>query len=330
MDENNRNWIIDYPKGKNFYCSIIFKIRGETVKNYVPEKLYCSHKYRIIMEMDFSEIEKINEYLFTEITVFNPKTNEEIMRRNSPIIKGDTKGGLKMSKKKCEDGKIRTNCHHGDLKIQFIASSFHFSKMHFKMKIEIKKTNDDNEMELVARLISPPFQSFSRKASQGKQTLKPSVSKPLLKRKKNGRKRKEEEENIPVNINNKEVNEDITKQMNDEELYDYFTKKLEEVKKMKNNLNEEEKIEVSEYTKELLKENPHFQEKQKENKELDNKEKKTEQENTFDDLFEDFHSNDFENFDTGLEKPNFEEKNGEIKFIDEDEFKNEFFDDENL
>lgn len=173
LDDNRRWKLIEAnPKLNAIPEAIItLKIRGERAENFVPEKLYSSHKYYLNQKIWNVNLGKIN----SKLTIEDPISNDEVVSKDgSSIVKN-----ISTSYEPQLIYSDNLNALEGEMRIQFTSSSYKFGKGFFRMRLNYYDIYNDP----IFAFVSPPFRVYARKTSTDTQTLAPE-------KKKEGRKRK--------------------------------------------------------------------------------------------------------------------------------------------
>lgn len=155
--------------------SITLKIRGEEAENFVPEKLYSSHKYYVTHKV--SGVNPMGS-LHARLVVEDPITNQEILSKDGKIIVKHINSTLEPTLSFNEDEEAFV----GEMRMQFTSSSYKFGKGYFRMSF----TYYDSQDQPLFTLQSPPFRVYARKTSTDTQTLAPGKKKISGKRKRKG------------------------------------------------------------------------------------------------------------------------------------------------
>jgi len=161
-----RKWmikILDKNKIKTeVSVEINIKIRGEEASCYVPDKLYSSHKY--VFEYIVRGVEDY-KLIVSKLQVIKPQTNEEIMKNDKNIVKGNIESALTKKQRGLEGG----------MRIQFTSNSYHHGKGYFSLKVQFYDPNDLKNPLFYCE--SPSFRVYARKPSIGTETLQPAKTK---------------------------------------------------------------------------------------------------------------------------------------------------------
>jgi len=142
-------------EGSDLNIQISMKIRGEEPKNFVPDKLYSSHKYVIQHTITGSLVSREYPLLVSKIFVVDPsKPEEEILKNGKVIIKGSSEAAI-----------TRTNDNghmlQGSMKVQFTDVSYHHEKKYFAFKMcYFDPSKLDTPLFI---LVSPSFRTYARK-----------------------------------------------------------------------------------------------------------------------------------------------------------------------
>ena len=203
-NEQGRFWILEVPPRRQQSSSesefndvivrVTMKIRGEEAKNFVPSKLYSSHKYVIMHEILGKSLIEKYPLIVSRIHVINPSTREELKNSKNPnklclmgtmetALTKTTVGGKK-SKDTSESEVVK-----GQMKVQFSDVSYHHEKGHFGFIINY--FNPANLEDPLFSLVAPPFSVFARKPTNENQTETLQPTKP----KSTKRKRKSDADN---------------------------------------------------------------------------------------------------------------------------------------
>ena len=152
----NRLWNFNVIKKEllndQLKIKLTLKIRGEEANNFVPDKLYSSHIYKVEQTISGLESSQL-QLIICKIQIINPINNTQMLKNDKPIIKGKLDCALTKEK---ED-------FNGHLKVKFTEVSYHFKKAYFAFKI-LYYDPIDTEKEIFT-LISPPFRVYARKPS---------------------------------------------------------------------------------------------------------------------------------------------------------------------
>ncbi|KAG2393885.1 hypothetical protein C9374_003649 [Naegleria lovaniensis] len=203
-NQQGRYWIFETPQNaeplNDVVVRVTMKIRGEEARNYVPEKLYSSHKYVIMHEISGKSLVEKYPLIVSKIHVINPTTREELKNsKNSSklCLMGTMETALTKlagtNGKKTKDTSSE-DVVKGQMKVQFTDVSYHHEKGHFGFIIHY--FNPANLETPLFSLIAPPFNVFARKPTNENQTetLQPTKPKPSK------RKRKSDVENEADNV----------------------------------------------------------------------------------------------------------------------------------
>ncbi|KAF0982615.1 hypothetical protein FDP41_011545 [Naegleria fowleri] len=205
-NQQGRYWIFEMPPNaeplNDVVVRVTMKIRGEEARNYVPEKLYSSHKYVIMHEISGKSLVEKYPLIVSKIHVINPATREELKNsKNSSklCLMGTMETALTKlagsnGKKTKETSSSSEDVVKGQMKVQFTDVSYHHEKGHFGFIIHY--FNPANLETPLFSLIAPPFNVFARKPTNENQTetLQPTKPKPSK------RKRKSDMENEADNV----------------------------------------------------------------------------------------------------------------------------------
>jgi hypothetical protein len=246
----NRTWTIQdideelaqYLADEKFDVRITMKIRGEEACQYVPEKLYSSHKYVIQHELEVgSKMQVKYPLLVSKIKVVNPATKEEITnsKNSKEIVQGVIEAALTLHSNKASQAILQ-----GQMKVQFTDVSYHHEKGHFAMIISYY--DPANLDHALFNVVSPEFRVYARKPTQTNQTetLTPGKPKPTI------RKRKKDDLKTPSGSKRrKSANQNMSKE------YQLFNQKLEELIFLKEQLSEEDKNHANEQSLQRLVQN---------------------------------------------------------------------------
>jgi hypothetical protein len=248
---SNRLWKItdvnpelqSYLGDEKFDVKITMKIRGEEACQYVPDKLYSSHKYVLHQELEVGHrMRSKYPLLVSKIKVIHPVTKEEITNSKTPskeIVKGDLETALTL-----HNAKSGAHLLQGQMKVQFTDVSYHHDKGVFAMVLRyFDPTNLDNILFAVS---SPEFKVYARKPTHAGQTetLKPGKPKPSTRKRK-----KPAEESTPKSTPATPNSAKRSKSTRD---YDVFLQKLEELSNLKDRLSDDDKRGANDRTMEKL------------------------------------------------------------------------------
>jgi len=160
-------------------ASITLKIRGEEAENFVPEKLYSSHKYYVTHTV--RNVYHHTDQLTARLVVEDPMTNQEVLSKEGKIIVKHINSTLEpvLAYNDVHDALV------GEMRMQFTSSSYKFGKGYFRMRFSYFNAAG----EQLFSLQSPPFRVYARKTSTDTQTLAPGKKKVSGKRKRKDKKR---------------------------------------------------------------------------------------------------------------------------------------------
>ncbi|KAL0489398.1 serine/threonine-protein kinase [Acrasis kona] len=171
--------------GDAIEMSITMKIRGEEASQYVPERLYSSHKYVIQHEVSGELLVQKYPLIVAKLQIIDPVSRQKIVNsskgpKKEDVVKGTPEAAL------THEGALHPNSITGSMRIQFTDVSYRHEKGHFAMLISYY--NPASLQEPLFNLMSPAFKVFARKPTDKNptETLKPNKHKP------NNRKRKSE------------------------------------------------------------------------------------------------------------------------------------------
>jgi hypothetical protein len=186
----HRFWKIEFPNetakqeidGDSIDVNITMKIRGEEASQYVPERLYSSHKYVLQHEVIGEALVSKYPLVVAKLQVVDPISRQKIVNsmkgKKDDVVKGTPEAAL------THEGTNGNNSVTGAMKIQFTDVSYRHEKGHFAMLINYY--NPANLEEPLFNVISPAFKVFARKPTDKNptETLKPNKSKPTLRKRK--------------------------------------------------------------------------------------------------------------------------------------------------
>ncbi|EFC41723.1 predicted protein [Naegleria gruberi] len=192
-NQQGRYWIFETstPNELNdVTVRVTMKIRGEEAKNYVPDKLYSSHKYVVMHEISGKTLVEKYPLIVSKIHVINPANREELRNSkntNKLCLMGTMETALtksNVSSKKSNTVIQVEEVVKGLMKVQFTDVSYHHEKGHFGFIIHYY--NPANLDKPLFSLIAPPFNVFARKPTNENQTetLQPTKPKPSKKKRK--------------------------------------------------------------------------------------------------------------------------------------------------
>jgi hypothetical protein len=158
--EMNRNWLLsikkkEFEKIKPDSIKILLKTRCQTPISYVPDRLYSSLKYELLISSETKGFETY-KFILAKIVLIDTKTFKEITDV-ADIIKGTSECSL-ISK---------SNLLNGILKIQLSNTlSHHHSKKEYMFEIRFFDPSNPEVPLLVTN--SFPFKIFARKPNKTK------------------------------------------------------------------------------------------------------------------------------------------------------------------
>lgn len=152
-----RKWMLHPSANTNVQDLVLHvssKIRGESPKQIIADKLYSSHRYVIQMDATGACIGG-NNVVMAKLSIVEPLNHDEqVLKNGKVIVKGTTECSMTMQPKK--------HGMSGSLKIQFTDVSYHNDRKYFAIKIQFVDAND----AVLFAVISPPFRVYARKPSE--------------------------------------------------------------------------------------------------------------------------------------------------------------------
>jgi hypothetical protein len=265
----HRFWKIEFPdeaikkdiRGEEVVVNITMKIRGEEASQYVPERLYSSHKYVLQHTVEGEMLVAKYPLIVSKLQIVDPVSREKIVNsmkgKKDDVVKGTPEAAL------TPEGSTGEDTVTGVMKIQFTDVSYRHEKGHFSMLISYY--NPANLEEPLFNLISPAFKVFARKPTDKNptETLKPNKQKPSL------RKRKQDTPEVPammpmfgmqlpqtmqqpVQTVSQQEEEPEPKKMKFSQVFTEFNKKLEQLANMRERLNDNDKQAANDFSLEKL------------------------------------------------------------------------------
>mmetsp|Transcript_11195 Transcript_11195/g.41911 ORF Transcript_11195/g.41911 Transcript_11195/m.41911 type:complete len:519 (-) Transcript_11195:1254-2810(-) len=176
-EDRNRNWrLIHYGHHSNLdpelRVEINLSIRGEDAKCFVPDRLYCSHRYKVQHNIISDTLSHSVPILLSRLHIIDPTTKDPILSKKTgkEIVKGDYESACTSSDKGFE-------CK---MRIQFTESCYRYNRQDFQLIIHY--CDPKNKEDPLFSVISPPLKIYARKPSTPITTLSKEY-KPNKKRK---------------------------------------------------------------------------------------------------------------------------------------------------
>lgn len=158
--ENDRPWLITHfsekvQKKDNFLITI--KTRSESPSPNVPDRIYSSLKYEIMISLSSEFLNEDLPFLVARINCVD-ENQEEIIKNNAPVIKGSIECVLSHPLTQSDQ------YYKGKLKVQFTNVSFHREKKEYCFLIQIYTSQDLKNS--IIKIKSAPYRVYARKPTK--------------------------------------------------------------------------------------------------------------------------------------------------------------------